>query len=294
MPRHAARRKAARGEIAMEKSIVDLIEERFGLPSEQGLDAPAEGALATLLAHRTHRRFKPDPVPDALLRTLLACAFSTPSKSDLQQASVVLVKDPEKRRAIAALIPAMPWIAAAPEFMVFCGDGRRIRRICELRGKPFANDHLEGFMNCAADAAMTLQSFIVAADAAGLGCCPISVVRNHAEAVSGLLELPDAVFPFAGLCLGWPARQGYVSMRLPPAATVHVDRYDDDGLEAEVDAYDRRRHARYAVPPAEQRRTEAYGVAPFYGWSEDKARQVSEPERADFGAYLRRRGFSLT
>jgi nitroreductase/FMN reductase [NAD(P)H] len=278
----------------MAASLAELIEQRFGTPSGEGRDAPAEGALATLLAHRTHRRFKPDPVPESLLRTLLACAFSTPSKSDLQQASVVLVKDAGKRAAIAALIPSMPWIGTAPEFMAFCGDGRRIRRICAMRGKPFANDHLEGFMNCAADAAMTLQSFVVAANAAGLGCCPISVVRNHAQEVSAILELPDGVFPFAGLCLGWPAREGWVSLRLPLAATVHVDRYDDSKLADEIDAYDRRRNARHAIPESEQKLKEKYGAAPFYGWSEDKARQVSEPERAEFGAFLRRRGFSLT
>jgi nitroreductase/FMN reductase [NAD(P)H] len=278
----------------MTASLAKLIEQRFGTPGEEGQAAPAEGTLATILAHRTHRRFKPDAVPEDLLRTLLACAFSTPSKSDLQQASVVLVKDAGKRRAIAELIPSMPWIGTAPEFMVFCGDGRRIRRICAMRGKRFANDHLDGFMNCAADAAMTLQTFVIAADAAGLGCCPISVVRNHAEAVSAILELPDAVFPFAGLCLGWPAREGWVSLRLPRAATVHVDRYDDSKLEEEVDRYDRRRHARHAIPEAEQKQKERYGVARFYGWSEDKARQVSQAERADFGAFVRRRGFSLT
>jgi nitroreductase len=278
----------------MAKTLAELIEDRFGLPAEDGRATPAEGALAVLLRHRTHRRFTPDPVPAELLRVLLACAFSTPSKSDLQQASVVLVKDAAKRAALAALIPSMPWIGTAPEFMVFCGDGRRIRRICALRGKPFANDHLEGFMNCAADAAMTLQSFVVAANAAGLGCCPISVLRNHAERVAELLALPEAVFPFAGLCLGWPAREGWTSLRLPPAVTVHVDRYDDSALEAEVEGYDRRRDARHSIPEAEQKHVDAYGRSAFYGWSEDKARQVSRPERADFGAFLRRRGFSLT
>ena len=278
----------------MTANLAELIEERFGLPAAEGADIPAEGARATLLAHRTHRRFTRDPVPEPLLRTLLACAFSAPSKSDLQQASVVLVKDQAKRAALAALIPSMPWIAEAAEFMVFCGDGRRIRRICAMRGKPFANDHLEGFMNCAADAAMALQSFVTAAEASGLGCCPISVIRNHAEAASALLDLPDAVFPFAGLCLGWPAGAPATSLRLPLAVSVHVDRYDDGGLEAEVDAYDRRRHARAPIPQAEQRLKKAYGVADFYGWSEDKARQVSQAERADFGSFLRRRGFSLT
>jgi nitroreductase/FMN reductase [NAD(P)H] len=35
------------------------------------------------------------------------------------------------------------------------------------------------------------------------------------------------------------------------------------------------------------------GEAPFYGWSQDKARQYSVSERADFGAFIRDKGFNL-
>ena len=277
----------------MTNTIADLIEHRFGLPCDSGREMPADGMLAQLLTHRTHRRYTDAPVPDDLLQVLLACAFSAPSKSDLQQASVVLVKDPAKRRALADLIPDMPWIGAAAVFMVFCGDNRRIRRICELRGRAFANDNLDSFMNAAVDTGLVLQSFIVAAEAAGLGCCPISVVRNHIDEVGALLDLPDGVFPLAGLCVGVPAQEGYVSLRLPPAATVHTDRYDDSDLPAAIDGYDRRRDARYSVPPEKQRYVDDYGVADFYGWSEDKARQVSRPERMQLRGYLERHGFAL-
>jgi len=34
-------------------------------------------------------------------------------------------------------------------------------------------------------------------------------------------------------------------------------------------------------------------LAETYGWSEDKVRQYAHPERADFGAYVRRIGFRL-
>jgi len=34
-------------------------------------------------------------------------------------------------------------------------------------------------------------------------------------------------------------------------------------------------------------------MAAEYGWSEDKARQYSKPERADFGAFVRAKGFRL-
>ena len=278
----------------MAETLADLIEDRFGLEAAAGRAMAAEGTPAALLRHRTHRRYKPDPVAEDLLEVVLACALSSPSKSDLQQLSIIRVNDPDKRRAIARLIPDMPWIGTAPVFLVFCGDNRRIRRISELRGRRFGNDHLDSFLNAAVDAGMALQSCITAAAAVGLGCCPISVLRNHIDAVSAILRLPDCVFPVAGLTIGYPAQEGYISLRLPPAVTVHVDAYDDDELAAEIDGYDRRRDARYSIPRDKQRNAETFGHADFYGWSEDKARQVSTPERAGLGAFLRRHGFDLS
>jgi len=277
----------------MAKTIADLIEQRFGLSTAAGKDMPAAGELASILAHRTHRRYTDQPISDELLDVVLAAGLSAPAKSDLQQLSIVLVKDAAKRRAIAELIPSMPWIGSAPVFMVMCGDSRRIRRLCELRGKPFANDHLDAFVNAVSDTAMVLQNLIRAAAAVGLGACPISVIRNHAARVGELLALPDWVFPLAGLCLGWPSREGFVSMRLPPAVTVHVDRYDDSRMPEEVDAYDRRRNARFAIPEGEYKHVERFGKPAFYGWSEDKARQVSAPERADLGRFIRKQRFNL-
>ena len=267
-----------------------LWERRFGLSGEA---VGAAGPLALFLNHRTHRRYADKPISDALLDKVLACALSAPAKSDLQQAAIIRVEDPGRRARIAELLPDMPWVAKAPRFLVFCGDSRRVRRICELRGKPFANDHLDAFLNAATDTALVLGSFLWAAEAAGLGCCPISVVRNHIEAVSEILELPPHVFPYAGLCVGWPEQAGWVSMRLPPAVSVHVDRYDDADLPAQLDAYDARREARSPTPPAKQRHAAEYGIANRYGWSEDKARQVAKPERQQLAAYLRSQGFNL-
>jgi nitroreductase/FMN reductase [NAD(P)H] len=187
----------------------------------------------------------------------------------------------------------MPWIALAPLFMVFCGDHRRMRRVSELRTRPFPNDTLDMFMNAAVDAGLVLQAFITAAEALGLGCCPISVVRNHVEKLAVLLELPPGVFPVAGLCVGYPLQPGWTSMRLPTAVTVHTDRYDDADLPAQLAAYDARREARHATPKENQRFVERFGYSEPYGWSEDKARQYSVPERHNFGPFIRGHGFGL-
>ena len=243
----------------MAKTVADLIQERFGLPATAGADMPAEGTIAQLLSHRTHRRYKPDPVADDVLDVALAAALSSPSKSDLQQVGIVIVRDRAKQQAIGAMLPDMPWIATAPLFLVFCGDHRRMRRIFDLRGRPFVNDTLDMFMNAAVDAAFVMQGFITAATALGLGCCPISVIRNHVEKVSAMLELPPAVFPVAGLCVGYPSQTGWTSMRLPPSITVHTDRYDDADLPAQLEDYDRRREARHATPRESQRYADRFG-----------------------------------
>jgi nitroreductase/FMN reductase [NAD(P)H] len=116
-------------------------------------------------------------------------------------------------------------------------------------------------------------------------------VRNHPHDLSRLLALPDWVFPVAGLCVGYPAEPGRITPRLPLEVTVHVDRFDESGVREKIEAYDRRRHA--LLPYRKQRYADRYANVGFYGWSEDKARQYSVPERADFGAFIRSKRFNL-
>jgi nitroreductase/FMN reductase [NAD(P)H] len=266
--------------------------ERFGAAFSVDPALPGFDELARIASHRTHRRYSSRPVEPALLRLLLACALSAPSKSDLQQADIVHVADRAKVKAVADGIPDMPWIADAPVFLVFLANHRRLRQVSEWRGIPFANDHLDHFLNAAVDAALVMATFIRAAEAVGLGACPVSHVRNRPHELARMLELPDRVFPVAGLTVGYPAGPGMISPRLPLEVTVHVNRYDDTGIREKIDAYDRRRHA--LQPYRKQRHVERYGSAGFYGWSEDKARQYSVPERADFGAFIRSQRFNLT
>jgi len=261
--------------------------ERFAVDDKlSGLDE-----LARLASRRVCRRYAARDVPPELLRLLCACALSAPSKSDLQQADILIVRDKERRGEIARLMPAMPWLIEAPVFLVFLANGRRVPQLSALRGKPFPNDHLDLFFNASVDAAIVLATFVRAAEAAGLGCCPISVIRDHAPAIAALLQLPEKVVPVAGMCLGWPAEQGALSPRLSLQTTVHEERFQEGDLAGQIEAYDRRRAA--TRPYRNQRDVARFGRAEFYGWSEDKARQYAVPQRADFGAFVRAQGFHL-
>jgi len=267
------------------------LQERYGdavaVPEGiEGLDR-----LAVLAARSVHRAYSDRPVGPDLVRLLCACALAAPSKSDLQQRDIVHVTDPAIRAAIADTLPHMPWVRAAPAFLVFCVNGARVRRVSAKRDKPFPNNHLDLFFNAVGDAAIALAACMHAAESIGLGACPISEIRNHVELVDRLLCLPAQVVPFAGLCIGWPAEAGRISPRLPLAMTVHENRHGDADFDARLAGYDRRREA--LQPFAAQYDPERWGMASEYGWSEQKARQNAVPQRTGFGAYVRSKGFVL-
>lgn len=235
-------------------------------------DLPGLDALAALAERSVCRRYRPDPVPDAVVRLLCAVALSAPSKSDLQQATIVRVADKEKRAAILSLLPGSPWLAQAPELLVFCADGYRLRSLFARRGAEFPNEHLDAFFNATVDAAIALGAFVSAAELAGLGSCPISQIRDHVARVDELLGLPEWVVPVAGLALGYPEAKEPLSARLSLSATVHTDGYDKAAVERELDAYDQRRGK---------------------DWSGDKVKQYSRVMRADFGAFVSGKRYRL-
>ncbi len=203
----------------------------------------------------------------------------------------MIVRDRDLRARLDALMPVQEWLPAAPVLLVFCGNNRRQRQIHGWRGKAFANDHLDAFFNSEIDAGIALPAFVSAGALVGLGTCPLSAIRNRAAQVSNALKLPQHVFPVTGLAVGWPAQPPAISYRLPLATSAHSDTFGDARIETRISAYDRRRAA--AQPYAAQRFAADFGTCSDYGWSEDKARQYAKPERADFGAFIRAKGFSL-
>lgn len=251
--------------------IAGAVQQRFGaaleVPRVSGLEA-----LAALNERSVCRRYRADPVPEEVVRLLCATALSAPTKSDLQQATIVRVANKEKRAAICALLPGSPWLTQAPELFVFCADGWRLRRLFARRGIEFPNEHLDAFFNATVDAALALGAFVSAAELAGLGTCPISQIRDHVSKIDELLSLPDWVVPVAGLALGYPEAKEPMSVRLSLSATVQTDRYDTGAVERELDAYDARRGK---------------------DWSGDKVKQYSRVMRGDFGAYVGRKRFRL-
>ncbi|MFL2845041.1 MAG: nitroreductase family protein [Candidatus Puniceispirillaceae bacterium] len=275
----------------MPQNLSDLVSRRFGEQIELDREQSFSDTHILQLQHRSCRRFLQTPVPEKTLRFLFACSLSAPSKSDLQQVSIIHLESKDSRDFIHSVLPSMPWINAAPVFLLFCGDSHRIQTVCEMHKTTFAHDPLDAFFNTATDTAMVLQNFIIAAEAAGLGCCPISAVREFTEQVAEFCQMPDGVYPLAGLCLGYPEGEPDISVRLPMSVFLHKDTYNKKNLKANIRDYDKRREE--ISPYESQRQIDLYGLSESYGWSSDKARQTSHTERLSFKSYIRKHGFRV-
>lgn len=259
-----------------DRTLRSLFNARFG-ESPDVPDSYADHPALTRLAGRgSCRRFRPQPAPVDVLEMLCATALCAPSKSDLQQRDILIVTDPDILRALKALLGRQAWIEQAPAMVIFLANNRRQRQLQDWHSEPFPNDHLDAFFNASLDAGIALSFFMVAAEAAGLGCCPISTIRNHLPEAKDLLGLPEHVFPVAGMAVGYPDAAPDISARLPLHKTVHHNRFADTTRD-DVAAYDARRLAGAEGP----------------GWSVSKAKMYAQPQRGDFAAFLRSIGFKL-
>ena len=178
----------------------------------------------------------------ALLRLLCACALGAVEERPAAGRHPGS-RDKAKQRAIAALIPDMPWIADAPAFLVFLANGSRLPQIARWRDKPFPNDHLDLFFNARPTAPRADDVFMRAAAAVGLGSCPISVIRDRAggERVAGAAAASSRLPDLAGPPRPAASRPGSGSRRCTKIAM-------GGRAASQIDAYDRRE--RQALLPA--------------------------------------------
>ena len=203
--------------------------------------------LRQVLMRRTHRRYSDRPVPEWLVRLLLAAAFSAsrnrifsrPRSSGCRTARAATGSPPCSRTCRGS---AQRRCFSCFSAMRAASNGSAS---CAATGSD--NGALEGFFNAA-------------------GRCRAGAADLHSRGRdAGSRHLPDQRaaqphrsgrrdprsarqgFPGGGAVPRLPGAAGFISMRLPFEATVHIDRYDDCGLAAAVDAYDRRRDARHSI-----------------------------------------------
>ena len=271
-----------------------LYEDRYGKNSIldfSNINIP--DLLKTIISRSSVRKFSDKPIPKELLTILLTAAQSAPSKSNLQQYSILIMQDEAIKMKVTDLIGNTKWALSAPVFLLFLADIRRNINITNNKGYDHKNNNVDTFMNSVIDSALSMQSFICAAEASGLGVCPISMIRNIIDEIKNICQLPKGVFPIAGLALGWPDEKAPISIRMPQDIIIHNDYYNEDNLSKKINDYDERFFKVAPILEKKQRHVDIYGVAKKGTWSENIARQLSLPERNNFKAWLKDNGINL-
>ncbi|CAM5777278.1 FMN reductase (NADPH) [Labrys miyagiensis] len=203
---------------------------------------PWNGALDTMLCHRSVRSYLDQPLAPGLLELIVAAAQSAPTTSNLQAWSVIAVQDKARKARLAGYAANQKHIHDAPLLLLFVADLARLHRISEERGYPGAGlSYIEAFIFGVADASFAAQNTVVAAESLGLGCCFIGAMRNQPQAVADELALPDESMVVFGMTIGYPdpAIATAVKPRLPQGVVLHHERYSPP-QKADIAVYDER------------------------------------------------------
>lgn len=187
------------------------------------------------------RRYEYDAIPQEALDTIYTAIRNSPTSYNGQQFTVIDIADQETKLKLYE-ITGQKQIKTCNRFMVFCADYNRIGVLAKAKriSMPEFYNTLDGFTVGVIDAAITMQSAAIAAQACGLGCCCVGYVRTaDPSAVADLLKLPKGVFVVCGLAIGVPREHPDLKPKLPKDLTIHQSHYTDRDMTAELVAYDK-------------------------------------------------------
>ncbi|WP_022871761.1 nitroreductase family protein [Nesterenkonia alba] len=259
------------------------LRQRYG--AEQHWQPPAwNQTLDVLLRHRSVRQWRDEPVDDATLRTLIAAGQSGSTSSNQQIVSVVAVRDPERKQALAEVGGPRQagHISTAPVVLVWLIDYSHARRLAEQAGAQIpGQEYLDAVLVAATDIGIAGQNTVVAAESLGLGAVFLGSLRNDVDRVAEILNLPEGVVAFLGLEIGHPDPEepAGIKPRLPQEAVLHFEEYDADRAAAAYAGYDDTLAEYYA------------GYGQQHVWSRQLLKRLSEKATTSTQRHLLRRAF---
>lgn len=193
--------------------------------------------LELLVAHRSIRTYRPDPVPDADLDAILHAATRASSSGNMQTYGIIVTKDAARREALWDIHFEQDMIRQAPVLLTFCADWNRMVKWCRAREADPGYDNFLSFLVAFADALIAAQNAAIAAESLGYGVCYMGTTLCATTKLIELLGLPERVFPATTLVVGRPGEDPAPRARLPIGGIVHHERYRDPDTERVLEIY---------------------------------------------------------
>lgn len=165
-----------------------------------------------VLARRSVRAYRPDPVSEPLLRQVLEAARLAPSACNRQPFRVVVLHTGGREAELHRVYPK-GWFVEAPLVLA----------VCAVPGEAWARSRYDGWNAAETDATIAMDHMLLAAADLGLGACWVAAFDP--AAAREVLALPDGVVPVAFTPLGWPADEPAPKERRPLEELVHHERW---------------------------------------------------------------------
>lgn len=237
-----------------------------------------------LTKHASVRRYKDEPISKEVVEELIRAGQHAASSHFVQSYSVIYVTDTEKRGQLAELSQNRRQFYTAGAVLVFCMDYYRLEHAAKLLERDIDYSGAENVLVGAVDVGLFAQNVAIAAESKGYGICYIGGVRNAAQEISDILELPDGVAPLFGMSIGVPDEANEVKPRLPVEAVLHENSYDVEKYDELIPAYDKTIQSYYASRDSNQKEST---------WSEQMADFLENPRRTHMKEFLQKRGFKF-
>jgi nitroreductase len=187
--------------------------------------------------HRTIRKYKAKPIPDELLNEILEAGCRASTTGNMQVYSIINTTSLELKHKLAPAHFNQPMVVNAPNVLTFCADFNRFNQWCRNNGANPGYDNFLSFFTAAIDALLVAQNVALAAEEAGLGICYLGTTTYNADKIIDILQLPEGVVPVTTLTIGWPDEQPGLTDRLPLAAVLHHETYQEYTREAIGELY---------------------------------------------------------
>jgi nitroreductase len=235
--------------------------------------------------HRSIRSYKPDPIDPALVEQVCGDAINGGSSSgNLNSVSIVLTRDPERKKRLHELHFEQDMVLQAPLVVTFCADWFRTREWLRKRGARDNFNNLIGYHVAAFDAMIVAQNACLGFQAHGLGICYMGTTLHSMTEIAEFLDLPDTCVPVTTIVVGWPDEDPAKRDRLPLRGLLHDETYHrptDAELEDIYEQREVRGWARYMSMPHLKARVEEMGITSLAQFYTSKAKYDPDEFRRD-------------
>ena len=119
--------------------------------------------IQLLQEHRSIRKYTDQAVSDDMIETIVQTGMAAATSSNLQATTVVRVRQPATRAAIATLAGGQTHVSTAGAFLVWCADLHRSALACEIGGEKLEAGMTEHFIIATVDVALAAQNAVTAA-----------------------------------------------------------------------------------------------------------------------------------